>query len=99
MSNKNTIAGVVLVVACVLCVWYVGLPDTKEFSREGTISALGDGLVISGDDGVVYIPAAGVPEEFAVGTRVSFTAVRNYSQGDVMRGPYRPVDIRDISRV
>jgi len=23
----------------------------------------------------------------------------NYSQGDVQRGPYRPVDIWDISRV
>ncbi|HJK78759.1 MAG TPA: hypothetical protein O0Y06_09520 [Methanocorpusculum sp.] len=99
MSKKNTIAGVVLVVACVLCVWYVSLPDTKEFSCDGTISALGDGVVISGDDGIVYIPAAGVPEGFAVGTRVSFTAVRNYSQGDVMRGPYRSVDLLDISRV
>lgn len=99
MSNKNTIAGVVLVVACVLCMWYVGLPDTKEFSREVTISALGDCLVISGDEGIVYILAAGVPEGFAVGTCVSFMAVRNYLQGDVMRGPYRPVDIWDISRV
>lgn len=99
MSKKNTIAGVVLVVACVLCVWYVSLPNTEEFSREGTITALGDGVVISGDDGIVYIPLSGVSEGLAVGTRVSFTAVRNYSQGDVMRGPYRPVDIRDISHV
>ncbi|MDE2519360.1 MAG: hypothetical protein O0X93_03275 [Methanocorpusculum sp.] len=99
MSKKNTIAGVVLVVACVLCVWYVSLPDTEEFSREGTITALGDGVVISGDDGIVYIPSSSVPEGLAVGTRVSFTAVLNNSQGDVRWGPYKPVDIRDISHV
>lgn len=98
MSKKNTIAGVALVVACVLCVWYVSLPNTEEFTSEGTVSALGGGTVISGDDGVVYVPVVGVPEEFAAGTRVSFTAVLNNSQGDVWRGPYKPIDIRDISR-
>ena len=53
MSKKNTIAGVALVVACVLCVWYVSLPSTEEFSREGTVSLLGEKTVISGDDGTV----------------------------------------------
>ena len=57
MSKKNTIAGVALVVACVLRVWYVSLPSTEEFSREGTVSLLGEKHVISGADGPVCLPA------------------------------------------
>lgn len=99
MSKKNTIAGVALVVACVLCVWYVSLPSTEEFSREGTISLLGEMTVISGDDGVVYIPSTNALQGCAVGTRISFTAVVNSSQSDVQRGPYKPIDVLNISRV
>ena len=66
MSKKNTIAGVALVVACVLCVW-------------------------------VYIPSTNVLEDCEIGTRIWFTAVVNSSQSELLRGPYKPVDILNIS--
>ncbi|HJK65662.1 MAG TPA: hypothetical protein O0X03_03670 [Methanocorpusculum sp.] len=97
MSKKNTIAGVALVVACVLCVWYVSLPSTEEFSREGTVSLLGEKTVISGDDGIMYIPSTNVLEDCEIGTRIWFTAVVNSSQSELLRGPYKPVDVLNIS--
>ncbi|HJK16223.1 MAG TPA: hypothetical protein O0X44_01465 [Methanocorpusculum sp.] len=97
MSKKNTIAGVALVVACVLCVWYVSLPSTEEFSHEGTVSLLGEKTVISGDDGTVYIPSTNVLEDCEIGTLIWFTAVVNSSQSELLRGPYKPVDILNIS--
>lgn len=98
MSKKNRILGVALVVACVLCVWYVNTPDTTEISRNGTIITLGGGLGISGDDRITYIPVNGIPDGYVAGDRVSFTAIPNTSAGDLHRGPYKPVDIKNISR-
>ncbi|MDU9376801.1 hypothetical protein McpSp1_14300 [Methanocorpusculaceae archaeon Sp1] len=98
MSKKNTIVGVILVVACVLCVWYVSMPKTEEFSASGTVEVLGGGTVISGDDGTTYIPISGVPVEFDNGVRVSFTAVLNTSDDSMYRGHYKPIDLVSVSR-
>ncbi|MDV0442999.1 hypothetical protein [Methanorbis rubei] len=98
MSRKNTIAGVVLVVACVLCVWYVSMPKTEEFSVTGTVEVLGGGMAISGDDGTLYIPMSGVPAEYGEGMRVSFIGVLNTSDGSLYRGHYKPIDLVSISR-
>ena len=99
MSKKNIILGVALVVTCVLCVWYVNTPDTTEFSRNRTSTTMGWGLGISGDDRITYIPMNSMPDGYAVGDLVSFTAVSNTSAGDLHRGHYKPVDIRNISRI
>ncbi len=98
MSRKNTVIGVILVVACVLCVWYVSMPKTEEFSGAGTVEVLGGEAVILGDDGVVYIPVAGVSVESGQGTHVLFTAVVNTSDGSLYRGHYKPIDLVSISR-
>lgn len=98
MSQKNTIIGVMLVVACVLCVWYVSTPDGVEISGAGTLGSLGDKTVILGDDGMVYIPGSEIPANFSEGERVVFTATLHAAMGDVYRGPYKPIEILSISR-
>lgn len=87
-----------LVVACVLCVWYVSTPDGVEISGAGTVETLSGEAVILGDDGMVYIPGSGVPAGFSEGDRVVFTAALHAAMGDVYRGPYKPIEILNISR-
>ena len=54
---------------------------------------------ISGDDRITYIPMNGMPNGYTAGDRVLFTFVSNTSAGYMQRGPYKPVEILNISRI
>lgn len=99
MAKKINWAGIIIVVVCILGIWYVSSGYEETVSASGTLRVADDGTIwIEGDSGIWYMPDSPLSDEFLDGMTVSFTGIQKHRDIARSRAKYISVEILEIAQ-